>query len=189
MSDKPLNLGQRISILGCSGSGKSTLARKLSEKLQLPVYHLDTYYWQPAWVATDPGEFIRQNDEIIAQDRWIIEGNYSITRARRLARSDTILYIDESPWRCAARFVRRAWFERERTDLPEGCCEPVLNAELLSHLHDIFCYRQKSLPRHKIELEMHKQTCHVVWLRSPNDVAFFLASINSRALARQVLKD
>ena len=32
---------ERIMIIGCSGSGKTTLAMKLSEKLSLPLVHLD----------------------------------------------------------------------------------------------------------------------------------------------------
>ncbi|MDJ0568280.1 MAG: shikimate kinase [Pleurocapsa sp. MO_192.B19] len=39
--------------MGSCGAGKSTLARTLGEKLNLPVIHLDVYYWQPEWQETD----------------------------------------------------------------------------------------------------------------------------------------
>lgn len=35
----------RIIIIGCGGSGKSTLARKLYEKTNLPIVHLDKLFW------------------------------------------------------------------------------------------------------------------------------------------------
>ena len=41
--------GKRILIIGCAGSGKSTLAKKLSKKLQLPIIHLDKYFWGENW--------------------------------------------------------------------------------------------------------------------------------------------
>ena len=40
-------LTQRVVVIGCSGSGKSTLARIIGDTLELPVYHLDSLYWQP----------------------------------------------------------------------------------------------------------------------------------------------
>ena len=45
---------ERVVILGCCGAGKSTLARQLGIKLELPVIHLDTYFWQVGWVESDP---------------------------------------------------------------------------------------------------------------------------------------
>ena len=39
---------KKIAIIGCAGSGKTTLAFLL-QKLNLPIYHLDQYYWKPNW--------------------------------------------------------------------------------------------------------------------------------------------
>ncbi|MGL4882562.1 MAG: hypothetical protein ACRC8K_16095 [Waterburya sp.] len=50
------NQYKRIAIIGCCGAGKSTLAKSLGEKLNLPVIHLDTYYWQPGWQETEQNE-------------------------------------------------------------------------------------------------------------------------------------
>ena len=48
---------KKIAIIGNAGSGKSTLAYKLQQKLNLPIYHLDQYYWKPNWGRTDPDEY------------------------------------------------------------------------------------------------------------------------------------
>ena len=34
-----------IILTGNRGAGKSTLSRKLSDKLNIPVYHLDKIFW------------------------------------------------------------------------------------------------------------------------------------------------
>gem|GEM_PF-6797859 len=40
---------QKVAIIGSYGAGKSISARSLGNKLDLPVIHLDAYYWQPGW--------------------------------------------------------------------------------------------------------------------------------------------
>jgi hypothetical protein len=59
--------------------GKSTLARQLAERLQLPLYHLDRLFWRPGWQPTPRTEWVQIQQEIIAQDRWLIDGNYGWT--------------------------------------------------------------------------------------------------------------
>lgn len=38
---------QRVAVVGCIGSGKSTVARALGTTLGIPVFHLDSFWWQP----------------------------------------------------------------------------------------------------------------------------------------------
>ncbi|WP_157756190.1 hypothetical protein [Paenibacillus crassostreae] len=40
----------RILVIGSGESGKSTLSQKLGSILDLPVIHLDTYFWNANWV-------------------------------------------------------------------------------------------------------------------------------------------
>ena len=48
---------QRIAVIGSGpkgyrfayGTGKSTFSQILGKKLNLPVIHLDAYYWQGGW--------------------------------------------------------------------------------------------------------------------------------------------
>lgn len=47
----------RILVIGCAGSGKSTLSRKLHYILDLPVIHLDTYFWNANWVPKSNEEW------------------------------------------------------------------------------------------------------------------------------------
>ena len=48
---------KKILIIGSGGAGKSTLALKLSEITEIPVIHLDSYFWKPNWVKTPTAEW------------------------------------------------------------------------------------------------------------------------------------
>ena len=91
---------ERIVIIGCGGAGKSTLARQLGEKLDLPVVHLDGIFWLPGWVEMDRDEFDRRVREEMAKEIWIIDGNYNRTMPERIARCDTVIYLDFSRIKC-----------------------------------------------------------------------------------------
>jgi adenylate kinase family enzyme len=67
----------RIAIIGSPGSGKSTLAVKLSEKLHIPVVHLDQLFWSPNWEPVDRPVFIAKISNAIQEKQWIIDGHYS----------------------------------------------------------------------------------------------------------------
>lgn len=81
----------RICILGFSCSGKTTFSNWLGLVFNVPVYHLDSYYYKTAWTINeefDMGAFINQ-------ESWIIDGTYSKHRLlERLERSHYIFYLD-----------------------------------------------------------------------------------------------
>lgn len=112
-------------IIGGSGSGKSTTARKLGDITGLPVIHFDQFYWQPGWVERPREDFLRLTKEATAADSWIIDGNYSGTFDDRLARADTIVFLDLPTW----TRIRRVWWRtltnygRPRPDLGNACPE------------------------------------------------------------------
>ena len=87
---------ERIMIIGCGGSGKSTLARQLGEKLKLPVVHLDQLFWRPGWVSISKDEFDCVHEAALAEEKWIMDGNFDRTIPRRLERCDTVIYLDFS---------------------------------------------------------------------------------------------
>ena len=64
---------KKIAIIGNAGSGKTTLAFQLHQKLNLPLYHLDKYYWLPNWERNCYETFTKKHDELCEQDAWIIE--------------------------------------------------------------------------------------------------------------------
>ena len=116
---------ERIIIIGCGGAGKSTLARQLGEKLDIPVIHLDRLFWRPGWVQVSPEEFDELHRAEISKDRWIIDGNFGRTIPERLARCDTVIYLDYPRLVCMKNWIGRViknW-GRHRADMAEGCSE------------------------------------------------------------------
>jgi adenylate kinase family enzyme len=116
---------QRVVIIGCSGSGKSTLARRLAAATGLPAVHLDRHYWRPGWVEPARQDWRAEVARLAAGDRWIIDGQYGGTLDLRLARADTLIFLDLPMPLCLARVLRRtvAGYGRNRAELPPGCPE------------------------------------------------------------------
>ena len=116
---------RRVLIIGPCGSGKSTLARELAPRMGLPLVHMDQLGWQAGWVETEKAELIARLAEVVAQDEWLIEGNYGSTLKPRLERADTVIYLDFPVRLCLWRLARRIMSHRGRSrpDMPEGCPE------------------------------------------------------------------
>ena len=116
---------ERILIIGCGGAGKSTLARQLGENLDLPVVHLDRLFWKPGWVEESREEFDRKLAVELENPSWIIDGNFNRTMPQRLAKCDTIIYLDFSRLACLMGVIKRiiTTFGKVRPDMGEGCPE------------------------------------------------------------------
>jgi adenylate kinase family enzyme len=56
---------------------------------------------------------------VLAGDAWIADGNYHETLDLRLARADTVVFLDMPWWLCAGRAFLRGF--RMPGELPEGC--------------------------------------------------------------------
>jgi adenylate kinase family enzyme len=115
----------RIMIIGCGGSGKSTLARQLGQKLGLPVVHLDQLFWTPGWVSISKDEFDRVHEAALAEEKWIMDGNFDRTIPKRLQRCDTVIYLDFSRFACLMGVLKRvlSTYGKVRPDMGEGCPE------------------------------------------------------------------
>ena len=121
---------RRILVLGCPGSGKSTLARRIARRLDLPLIHLDTEYWNPGWVATPGPQWRDRVTALVARDTWVMDGNYHTTFDLRIPACDTIVHLDVPRWRCLTRIAKRGLTYHltngtSRPDLPTGCPEQL----------------------------------------------------------------
>jgi adenylate kinase family enzyme len=168
---------KRIMIIGGAGSGKSTLARQIGERLGLPVIHVDPMYWKPGWVMRAPEETTELALRAIEGEEWIFEGNHTATIPARLARADTLIFLDIGTlrrlWRVLGRVIRN--YGQTRPDMAEGCPErfdwPFLKW--------VVGYRRNGRIKALKLLTEAPPHIRVFHLRSPAEVKDFLASLEN----------
>ena len=107
---------KRVIIIGCPGSGKSTFARKLQSVTGLPLHHLDLIYWKSDRTIVPREEFLEKLHQIMAQEQWIIDGNYASTMEMRMQVCDTVIFLDYPPELCLSGAQERKG--KTRPDLP-----------------------------------------------------------------------
>lgn len=151
---------KRVIILGRGASGKSTLAARLGEITGLPVIELDKIFWQPGLVAIPRDEWVKIQDKLAAQEKWIMDGDLGPYDALeiRLPAADTILFLDFSLPRCAWRAIRRS---RERADF----------------WHWLITYRRKSRPILMQAIATHAPHATLHVFRNPAALNKFVAKL------------
>ncbi|MBS1494699.1 MAG: hypothetical protein JST55_14385 [Bacteroidetes bacterium] len=133
---------RRVMIIGNAGAGKSTLSRVLADKLKLPLYHLDKIFWLPGWKEIDRNVMTEKVNKIIAEDEWIIDGNYRRTITYRAERADTIIFLNFNTLTCLYGIFKRRFSGEIRTDITQGCPEKID----LKFLSWVLKYKQTTAP-------------------------------------------
>ena len=131
---------RRVLVIGSPGAGQSTLSHALARRAGLPLHHLDRMFWLPGWVERDRDEGRAELANVLAQDCWIIDGNYGSTLPLRIACADTVVWLDYPTALCLGRALRRWWMYRghSRPDMTEGCPER-LDGEFLLYILNFRC--------------------------------------------------
>lgn len=116
---------ERIIVIGCPGSGKSTLSRQLSDKLGLPLVHLDMLCWREGWKKIPKDEFDKLLMDELIKPRWIIDGNFNRTIPLRLQYCDTVIWLDYPRITCMLGVLKRVikYHGKTRPDMGENCPE------------------------------------------------------------------
>lgn len=168
---------KRVAIIGSGGAGKTTLAHALGEKTGLPVVHLDRLYWNAGWVETPYEKWLGRQNSFLAQDCWIVDGNYGSTMDVRLAAADTVIFLDLPRLRCLWRIFKRRlkYHNRSRPDMTEDCPERLTG----EFLRFVWTYPETRRPviLDKLRGLEGKQ---VIRLQSVREVEIFLARLPER---------
>ncbi|QAS52610.1 topology modulation protein [Halobacillus litoralis] len=168
---------QRIMVLGVSsGVGKSTFAKELGRLLDIEVYHLDRFYWEPGWKEAALEDFRARQQEVIQEKAWIIEGNYSNTYDIRADKADTIIYLELPLHVCLFRVFKRRFTYRGKTraDMGEGC-EEKLDADFLKFIWKTYHPRKGKMQQRFQEFQNIGQQKDVIQLKSKKEIDTFLA--------------
>ncbi|MBY0122012.1 DNA topology modulation protein [Bacillus sp. S/N-304-OC-R1] len=169
---------RKIVIIGSGGAGKSTFARKLGHILNRNVYHLDVLFWKPNWEGVPRDEQIKIQNEIIQEEEWIMDGNYSGTMEIRLQTADTIIFLDISRTICLFRVIKRMIKYRNKTrpDMGEGCKEKID----IPFLKWVWNYPKAKRPEILKKLHGLSSCKKVIILRSPKEVQQFLDKVERK---------
>lgn len=172
---------ERIMVIGVSsGVGKSTFARKLGEALNIKVYHLDVFYWKPGWVEASLEEFAAAQKNIVIQDQWIIEGNYSNTYEIRAEKADTIIYLELPLHVCLYRVIKR-WLTnigKTRPDMGEGCKEKI-DWPFIKFILTTYHSRKRKMEERMKAFQSGGPHKRVFMLRSKKEIDSFLKNIKN----------
>jgi adenylate kinase family enzyme len=172
---------QKVAIVGSSGAGKSTLAVNLGKKLNLPVIHLDAYYWQSGWQKTDAEEWLQIQENLIKQNCWIIDGNYGKTIGIRFAAADTIIWLDFNRYLCLWRICKRylKYPSKTRPDMAANCPER-LNLEFMQYVWN-FPQIHRPKIRNKLAQYQQQENKQIIILQNPRQVLDLLEGNNLTA--------
>lgn len=169
----------KVMICGCGGSGKSQLARDLGQRLGLPVTHLDMEFYDEDWTPLDQESFAERQQQLVADEKWIIDGNYASTMPTRLATADTVIFLDLPARTCLWGILQRRRHHRGHDALSRH-----LRGRLSwGFVKYILGYRRTMRPKVQGLIAEHATgTAHT--LRSRRQVRRFLASLDQTDSAR-----
>jgi len=89
-----LNNAHKVLIIGDSGRGKTTFADNLSEKLRLPIYSTDDFFWKSKF--TEPNnreESVLNIIKVYSDNDWIMEGSSTHLFRPGIERADVIIIL------------------------------------------------------------------------------------------------
>ena len=100
---------KKINVIGTSGSGKSTFSRLLANKVGYPYLEMDAIFWKPNWQESTDDEFFLKLKRSLAQETWVLDGNYSRTTEIKWSNVDHVIWIDYPFSRTMYQAIRRAF--------------------------------------------------------------------------------
>ena len=164
---------QKILVIGCPGSGKSTFARQLRDMTGLPLHYLDRIWHKPDRTTVSREAFDAALTEILAQDAWIIDGNYSRTLEQRIAACDAVFLMDYPTDVCLAGAAARVGQVREEMPWTEETLDP----EFSQYIRD---FAATQLPHVYELLAQYGEGREIVIFRSREDTDAWLRLYEAR---------
>ncbi len=134
---------KKILILGNACAGKTVLARKLAQKYRLPLFHVDSFQYDPDLQIQEHQKTLQKLAEIQKSDQWIIDGYGPLDDLiERLNKADLIIFIDLPLWKhygWAVVRVLKTFFRKARPELPQGANERNIRhiIKLFKSIHQI----------------------------------------------------
>lgn len=170
----------RIAIIGCCGAGKTYLANQLAALFNLPLTHLDAVYYDPDWNPLSAVEFAAAQEKLVAEPRWLIEGNHAGSLSIRLAHADTVIFLDLPALTCLAGLLQRRWRYGGGQHVKDGVYDRI-TWEVVRY---IWGYRKSMRPRVHRLLAEHGGDARLVRLTGRRQAARFLTRLRNEISIR-----
>jgi adenylate kinase family enzyme len=161
----------RILVVGSCGAGKTSLSLQLADVTGLPVIHLDQYYWLPNWQKPKDEVWEEKIKVLCQQPKWIMDGNFSNTLAKRASYANLIIFVDTPRYICFLLALWR-WLKhlfKQRPGRATGCKEK-LSWELIQ---SIWQFSLKRKPRLLALLKTLPNNTHSMIVKNKHDRQMF----------------
>ena len=182
------NRPQRVWVCGLSGSGKTTVAARLARILGVPHVELDALHWRhrPDWGMPSDEEFLPDVRQATDGDCWVVEGNYTRSRAIYWPRVQLMVWLDPplrtATWRVFLRTLQRI---RSNDRLLWGMQRETVGNALLSRdslvLWNLRVHRRRHRTYTGLMQEAEARGTEVVRLRNQRAVDAWLDDFKRRA--------
>ena len=148
-------LMKKVIVIGSPGAGKTTFSRRLGEITGIPVRHLDSIWHLPDRTNIPREEFDGKLADMLEEESWIIDGNYSRTMEMRLQACDTVFLLDYPADVCLAGVRER--IGRKRDEMP--WIEEEEDPEFMTFIRE---FPAKRLPLIRGFLEQYRQGREII---------------------------
>ena len=98
---------QRVAVVGLLAAGKTTLALALGKASGLEVLHIDGMFLRPDGGLMTAADRQAKLDSVLNKPEYIFEGAHGWTFGPRIARCDTVIWMDLGIVRRALNAFRR----------------------------------------------------------------------------------
>ena len=171
----------KIYIVGTVGSGKSTLSDRLSELLEIPVYHLDdiVHVKNEKSILGNTKRTDKEIEcifkEILSQENFIIEDTLRNRFTDALHQVDKVVFLDLPLNVLKYRVLKR--FVKQKLGIEKSSYKPSLQ-----FLHQMLIWLRDS-PRGKVE-----GLSNVLVLKNSKEIRHFIQEVENEKFLRKYLQ-
>lgn len=169
---------QRVMIIGNGGGGKTTLAYRMARSYDLPLTEVDALQFQAGWERTPEPQLRAAIAGAHQESRWLIDGFGPWDQIEeRAGLADLIVFVDHPIWVhfwWAAERQIAAALGQQRLGGPADCDLRDVTGLMFE---TIWRVHEQLRPRLVELVERERGARAVVWIRSPEDLEQFTASL------------
>ncbi|MGI2902211.1 adenylate kinase [Tolypothrix sp. VBCCA 56010] len=170
---------KKVAVFGNAGGGKSTLSKRLSQITGLPLHVLDKVKYDSAGTEVPPEDYKRIHQQILATDRWIIDGFGCMeTLWLRLDEADSLVYVD------LPLYVHFWWVTKRLITgyfIPPVSWHfnsPILKSSINSYRVLWLCHKYLT-PKYREYIKQAQSIKSVYHIRSTKQISQFFELINA----------